>query len=41
MMDENKKALNYFNTAWSIDNTDTECEKAISFILSKYKKTSI
>jgi len=36
MLDENGKALNYFNTAWSIDNTDSECEKAIKLILEKH-----
>lgn len=40
MLNENGKALNYFNTAWSIDNNDYECEKAINLILSKHKKTS-
>ncbi|MEG0134207.1 MAG: CDC27 family protein [Clostridium sp.] len=38
MLNENGKALNYFNTAWSMDNNDDECEKAINLILSKYKK---
>ncbi len=40
MLNENGKALNYFNTAWALDNSDEECEKAINLILSKYKKTS-
>ncbi|MEG1254770.1 CDC27 family protein [Clostridium sp.] len=40
MLNENGKALNYFNTAWSIDNSDDECEKAINLILAKCKKTS-
>lgn len=40
MLEDNPKALHYFNTAWSMDNTDDECEKAISLILSKHKKSS-
>lgn len=40
MLDENKKALNYFNTAWSLDNSDFECEKAINIIIEKIKKSS-
>lgn len=38
MLNEDKKALNYFNTAWSLDNSDLECEKAINLILDKIKK---
>lgn len=37
MLDDDKKALNYFNTAWSLDNSDLECEKAINIIISKVK----
>lgn len=40
MLNDNKRALHYFNTAWALDNSDEECEKAINLILSKYKKTS-
>lgn len=32
------KALIYFNMAWSLDNNDSECEKAINLILSKCQK---
>lgn len=38
MLNEDKKALIYFNTAWSLDNSDLECEKAINIILGKIKK---
>jgi tetratricopeptide (TPR) repeat protein len=38
MLKDNKKALIYFNTAWSIDNSDKDCEKAINLILKGYKK---
>lgn len=37
MMKNNKKALIYFNTAWALDNSDKDCEKAISLIISNYK----
>ncbi|MEG0774936.1 tetratricopeptide repeat protein [Clostridium sp.] len=40
MLKENGKALNYFNTAWSLDNSDDECDRAIKLILDTYKKTS-
>lgn len=39
MLGDNTKALHYFNTAWTLDNDDDECEKAIDLILSKYKKS--
>lgn len=32
------KALIYFNLAWSLDNNDDECKKAINLILSKSQK---
>lgn len=38
MKEEIKKALIYFNMAWSLDSSDTDCEKAIKLILSKSKK---
>lgn len=39
-MSKNKpKALYYFNTAWSLNNEDADCEKAINLILKSYKKT--
>lgn len=38
MLNNTKKALIYFNTAWAIDNEDADCEKAVTFILNKYKK---
>jgi tetratricopeptide (TPR) repeat protein len=40
MLKNNKKALIYFNTAWSLDNSDMDCEKAINLIIKSYKKTS-
>ena len=38
MKEEVKKALIYFNMAWSLDSSDSDCEKAINLILSKNKK---
>jgi tetratricopeptide (TPR) repeat protein len=38
MLRNNKKALIYFNTAWSLDNSDKDCEKAINLIIQSYKK---
>lgn len=38
MKEEIKKALIYFNLAWSLDNSDDDCEKAINLIISKNKK---
>ena len=38
MKEDTKKALIYFNMAWSLDSSDTDCEKAIKLILSKTKK---
>ena len=38
MKEDVKKALIYFNMAWSLDSSDTDCEKAIKLILSKSKK---
>lgn len=38
MLNNNKKALIYFNIAWALDNSDKDCEKAISLILNNYKK---
>jgi tetratricopeptide (TPR) repeat protein len=38
MLKNNKKALVYFNTAWSIDNNDKDCEKAINLIIKNYAK---
>lgn len=37
MLKETKKALIYFNTAWALDNSDTECEKAINLIINQFK----
>lgn len=39
MVGDNKKALLYFNTAWSIDSKDDDCKKAVDFILDRYKKS--
>ena len=33
-----QSALRHFNTAWSLDDSDIECEKAIDLILKQYKK---
>ena len=38
LKEEIKKALIYFNIAWSLDSSDTDCEKAINLIMSKNKK---
>lgn len=38
MLKDTRKALIYFNTAWSLDNTDQDCEKAIKLIMQGYKK---
>lgn len=38
MLKNTQKALMYFNKAWSIDNNDNDCEKAINSILSKLRK---
>lgn len=39
MKNEVKKALINFNIAWSLDNNDEECEKAINLISKKNKKS--
>lgn len=31
------KALYYFNTAWTLNNDDVDCEKAINLLLKSYK----
>lgn len=36
MLNDNKKALVYFNTAWSLDNNDSDCEKAINLIMKNH-----
>ena len=38
MLKNRRKALMYFNTAWALDNNDTDCEKAINMITNSYKK---
>lgn len=38
MLNNNRKALIYFNTAWALDNTDSDCEKAVNKILNYYSK---
>lgn len=35
MMDDNQKALLYFNKAWALNTEDEDCEKAINLILKK------
>lgn len=37
MLKDSKKALINFNTAWALNNDDTDCEKAINIILNSYK----
>ncbi|MCY6482828.1 tetratricopeptide repeat protein [Clostridium aestuarii] len=37
MLKNPKKALIYFNTAWALNNNDTDCEKAINLIIKNYK----
>ncbi len=41
MTKNKKKALICFNKAWSIDNNDEDCKKAITLILNSYKKFSL
>lgn len=36
MLNDNPKALYHFNLAWSINNDDKDCEKAINLILDNY-----
>ncbi|NMM63187.1 tetratricopeptide repeat protein [Clostridium sp. P21] len=36
MLNDNKKALIYFNMAWCLNNDDIDCEKAINVIIKKY-----
>lgn len=38
MLKDTKKALVCFNTAWSLDNSDCDCEKAINSIMRNYIK---
>ena len=38
MLKDNKKALIYFNTSWTLDNSDKDCERAINLIINSYKK---
>lgn len=38
MLNNSKKALIYFNKAWCLNNSDSDCEKAINLIMSRYKK---
>lgn len=40
MLNDSKKALVYFNTAWALDNSDKDCEKAISLLTKNLKKTT-
>ncbi|MBA5850322.1 hypothetical protein H2684_03190 [Clostridium sp. cel8] len=39
MLKNNKKALLSFNTAWSLDNSDSDCERAINILLKNYSKS--
>lgn len=41
LLNNNGKALIYFNTAWSINNEDSDCEKAINMIVNHYRKNII
>lgn len=36
MLNDNKKALIYFNMAWCLNNDDSDCEKAINVIIKKH-----
>lgn len=36
-LDDYKSALRYFNLSWSINNSDTDCEKAINLIIKRLK----
>ncbi|EFG90129.1 hypothetical protein CLCAR_0335 [Clostridium carboxidivorans P7] len=36
MLNDNKKALIYFNMAWCLNNDDVDCEKAINIIIKKH-----
>ncbi|MGL4772202.1 MAG: tetratricopeptide repeat protein [Clostridium sp.] len=38
MIENTKQALINFNIAWSLNNDDQDCEKAINLITSKLKK---
>lgn len=38
MIKDYKKALIYFNVAWSLDATDKDCERAINLIVKSLKK---
>ncbi len=38
MLNQNSKALIYFNTSWALNNEDEDCEKAINLIIKNYKK---
>lgn len=38
MLSINSKALIYFNTAWALDNEDTDCEKAVNKIITHLKR---
>lgn len=38
MLNNNRKALIYFNRAWALNNNDTDCEKAINAITNMLKK---
>lgn len=37
MLNNTSKALYYFNLSWSINNEDSDCEKAINLILNNKK----
>lgn len=37
MKNDSKKALVYFNIAWSLNNSDIDCKKAIDILLEKKK----
>ncbi|MCY6370635.1 tetratricopeptide repeat protein [Clostridium ganghwense] len=38
MLKDAKKALIYFNTAWALNNEDSDCEKAIDLIIQTLSK---
>lgn len=39
MLKNNKKALIAFNNAWCLDDSDTDCERAINILLKNYSKS--
>ncbi len=40
LLEDNSKALTYFNWSWAYNHEDYECKKAISMILDSYNKST-